>query len=114
MGLILETMDITFAYLERKVEGESWGSASNFLILSCIKFLQVMRLDELGKEMLSYADEKEEWQREQDTSYRYPCHTETHQEINKLEECKYCYVFERHQLHKGSMYPFQDPAKMFK
>ena len=50
-------------YLERKIERESWG-ASDFLIFGCIKFSQIMWLKQLGKEMLSYADEKEEWQGE--------------------------------------------------
>ena len=60
--------------------------------------------------MLPYTDEKEEWQREQDSSYRNPCYTKTDQEVYELEDCKHGYVFKWYWLHKGSMNSFQDPA----
>lgn len=72
----------------------------------------MMWLKEFGEEMLSYYYEKEEWQGEQNAGYRDPCHPETDQQVYKLEECKYGYVFEWHRLHKGSMTTFQDPANM--
>lgn len=61
--------------------------------------------------MLPNADEKEEWQREQDSSYRNPCHTKTHQKIHKLEESKYDDVFVWNWLYKQCMSTLQDPAK---
>jgi hypothetical protein len=65
-----------------------WGT-SNFLILRSIQFLKMVRVKQLGKQVLSNAYEKEERQWEQNSSYRYPCHPETDQEIYKLEECKF-------------------------
>jgi hypothetical protein len=50
--------------------------------------------EQLRKDVLSYADENKEQQREQDSSYRNPCHTITEQEIHELEDCKYGNVFE--------------------
>ena len=45
-------------------------------------------LEELRKQMLSYANEEEKWQWEHDPSYRYPCYTKAQQEICKLKERK--------------------------
>lgn len=85
-----ETSDET--YIERQADRSSWGT-SDFLILSCIQFLQMMLRKKLGENMLPYTDEKEEWQREQDSSYRNPCYTKTDQEVYELEDCKHGYVF---------------------
>jgi hypothetical protein len=70
----------------------------------------MMQWKQLGENILPYADEKEEWQGEQDSSYRNPCYAKTDQEIYKLEECKYDYEFKWYRLHKRSMNSFQDPA----
>lgn len=76
-----------------------WGS-SYFLILSGIQFPEMLRLEQLGKNVLSYAYEKKEWDWEQYSSYRYPSYSKANQEINELEDCKCRNILEWYCLHK--------------
>jgi hypothetical protein len=47
-------------YHEGKASASCW-STSNFFILVSIQFLQMVRLKQLGKDALPYANKKEEW-----------------------------------------------------
>lgn len=97
-------------YPEGEAQRVSRGP-SDFIVFRCIKFLQMMTRKELGKDMFSYGNQDEEWQGEQYSSNRNPCHSITDKEIYNLEEGKHGDVFVGYRLYKGSMITFQDPAK---
>lgn len=69
----------------------------------------MVRIEELGKDVLPYDDEHEEGEGEQDSGDRNPCHSETDQQIDELEQSEEQYGSDWHCLNERSMIPFQNP-----
>jgi len=56
----------------------------------------MVRLEQLGENMLPQCDQQKERQGEEYSSYGNPCHSKANQEIHKLEECEEYYVSVRY------------------
>ncbi|RWW18801.1 hypothetical protein GW17_00017187 [Ensete ventricosum] len=76
-----------------------------------VQLPEMVRMEELGEDVLSDAEQDEEWQWEEDSRYGYPCHPKAQQQVKELEDCEGGDLPEGNRFHERSMYPFQDPTE---
>ena len=95
-------------YLKRKAASAARG-AGDLIVLSRVQLPEMVRMEELGEDVLSDAEQDEEWQWEEDSCYGYPCHPKAQQQVKELEDREGSDLPEGNRFHERSMHPFQDP-----